>query len=422
MTRRFILSVLSCLAALTLWSGGAMGGLLEVTHSPVAGQYGSVNAALAVATTNDVIEIIDNSLPFIGSVAVDGSSLAKNNLVIRGKAGLNPRPTIQGSGVASPFDGGVRAVFTYNNAVDNLQVQDLIFQGTASDDVICDARFWNGAGFTNCDFLSVGGWNALRSQVATTFTNCKMTGANNTVEHFFGGPLILDDCTVSGGPDNGMNISGGQVVIRNKSLISCNSNTSLFIHGEFAGNNPNVQITNSIVTHGSSGGGNLLVINNGSAGAGVTTLAIDNSDLIGDVSNYPANSITGAGIILNTTVAALSVTDTIFFNISSVAYVINGNTAGIANFENYNAFKRAPNNLQDQGLTRGTNNVYLTSDMTSTGWLYSFEEVGGTAGDYRLEQLSQAATLNSTGTPAYAGSQGLHPTFLPVGLSAFELQ
>jgi hypothetical protein len=144
--------------------------------------------------------------------------------------------------------------------------------------------------------------------------------------------------------------------------------------------------------------------------------------LIGDVSNYPANSITGAGIILNTTVAALSVTDTIFFNISSVAYVINGNTAGIANFENYNAFKRAPNNLQDQGLTRGTNNVYLTSDMTSTGWLYSFEEVGGTAGDYRLEQLSQAATLNSTGTPAYAGSQGLHPTFLPVGLSAFELQ
>lgn len=395
--------------------------LLEVTHAPGVGQYATVAAALAVATDNDVIEIIDNSAPYIGGIAVNGATLSKNNLTIRGNASLNPRPTITGNGMTNPFDGGVRTVFTYQNAVDNLVVQNLIFQGTASDDVVLDARFWNGGTFTNCDFIAVGGWNAVRSQVATTFNNCVISGANNTVEHFFGGPLILDGCTVGNGPDNGMNISGGTVTIRNKSRISTNNNTSIFIHGEFGGNNPNVTIQDSIVTHGSGGGGNLLVVNGGGAGAGVTSLTIDNSDFIGDVSNYPANSITGAGIILNTTMASLNVTDTVFFNIASVAYALNGNIAGLGGFENYNAFKRAPNNLQDQGLTRGANNAYLTNDMTSTGWLYAFEEVGGTAGDYRLLQLSLAATLNSTGTPAHAGSQGLHPTFVPVELGSFEL-
>ena len=179
MAGTFLRTLMACAAGL-LVCGTAHAALREVTHTPSAGQYGSVAAALAVATDNDVIEIIDNSAVFTGAVHINGAVLSKNNLTLRGKAGLNPRPTITGNGMANPFDGGVRTVFTYQNAVDNLVVQNLIFQGTASDDVVLDARFWNGGTFTNCDFLAVSGWNAVRSQVATTFNNCVISGANNT--------------------------------------------------------------------------------------------------------------------------------------------------------------------------------------------------------------------------------------------------
>jgi hypothetical protein len=365
---------------------------LEVTHTPAAGQYGSITAALAAASGDSVVEVIDNSAPFVEQINVN-----KSDITLQGKAGLNPRPTVRGNATVSPYDATVgNVVMTYQNSA-RLTVANLILEAGTNDNVVLDARFSDGATFSNCDFKGrTGGLAALNSSGATTFNQCTFTGAGNTIIHRANGPLVLSGCQVREGSSVGLNIYGGQVQVRDQSRLSVKAATTVLMHGETAGSPPDFSLSNSILTTDHSGGNNLLAINAGATGAGVAKVAIDNCDIIGSMAGYPASSSTGAAILLNTTVASMSVVDTIFFHIASVAYALNGKTTGLTGgFEDWCVYSSAPNNLQDQGVARG---------LHSIGGEALYVDPAG--GDFRLYDNCSAATRNSTGSPAWLGSQG----------------
>ena len=365
--------------------------LLEVKHSPGAGQYGSVGAALQAAVAGDIIEVIDNSAVFAENVYINQLP----NMTLRGKAGLNPRPTIQGvAGTAHPLDdfftNGATLVW---NESDSLIVQDLIFTRGGADFTV-DNRFSDNGDFTNCRFVATNApLSCMRSQRPATFTDCAFLGANvATVDHFFGGPLHLVGCTVDEGKSNGVIVSGGSVIIED-SFIGCQGLTTMLIQDRDGEEPVQVTLNRSIVTFTERFQNNLIVVNDGGKEFGCS-LSIDNCDIVGSLDRDP--SPTGAGIITNEQ-TNLAVTDTIFYNISSVAYALNGFNLGSGD-EDYNAYKLAPNNLSDQGIEEGLNNLELADDAP----LYN-DPVNY---DLRLVDGSAALTLNSTGIPAWAGSQG----------------
>lgn len=233
---------------------------LEVTHSPGAEQYDSVNAALAVATDNDVIEIIDNSAAFVEAVVVDGTTLSKNNLTLRGQAGLDPKPVIQGpsSPESTTWDLGMTMVFSYGGAnVDNLQVANIRFEANGAGTCV-DARFWNGATFDNCELIG-GVFNSVRSQVASTLNNCYLEGGYNIVEHFFGGPLALNNCTVRGGSSGAMLLHSGTLNV-DSCYIAGEAGCAINCDNNADWGDVYLNLSNSVITDFSSSANNLIPI------------------------------------------------------------------------------------------------------------------------------------------------------------------
>lgn len=395
--------VLFCAGAVLLASSTAWAAILEVTHTPGPGQYATITAALADAQSGDTIEIIDNSAPFVEQVVVDGSVVAKNNLIIRGAPALAPRPTIRGTGAANPFDPGMVATVNYNNQVDGLRFENLVIDSSGLPGTAVDARFWNGAHFLNCRIVA-GSDNAIRSQTATIFEGCEIIGGSAGIVQFFGGPLVIRDSEARDAIDVGVSVLGGSVRIEGSTLDS-QAGATVILQDVLAAVDFSMERT--ILTCTAPFANNLLVVFAGGSGGGVG-VDIANSDLIG-AGGDTATPFTGAGLIAAGPVTSLSVRDSIFYNIFSVAYALLGNTAGLEDgFEDWNVYRAAPNNLGDQGVRPGPNNfggeaLYVDPDN----------------GDFRLVDNSSAATRSSPDGLGlgYVGSQGLSGTTDPF---AFE--
>ena len=381
-------SLCACLLA-----AGAQAATLVVRHSPGVGEYATVTAALAVATDGDIIEIRDNSAPYLEQVAVDGSVLSKENLTIRGQEGLVPKPVIRGVGANNPFDPGIQAAFTYNVA-NGLRVENLRIEASPSDSVAVDARFWNGATFEGVDIIGrAGGLNALRSQVNTTAVNCVISGGDVPIAHFFGGPLVLEGCTVENGPAFSIGLLGGTIQTRGGTRIEADGGAGVIVQTSFAGSPATFDADHTVFYGDAPFGHNLLVVNPAGATEAVN-LSFTNCDFIGgrgDV-DFPA---TGAAVILNRAVDTFTVRDSIFYNISTVAYLFNGFTSNLQGFEDWNAYNLSPNNQKSQGVLRGD------SSITGEG-LY----VDPVNGDFSLFSNVSAANRSSPSGPGYMGSSG----------------
>ncbi len=382
--------------------------LLEVTHSPGAGQYATVSAALVDATDGDIIEIIDNSASYSDAVHVDGETLSKNDLTIRGQVGLDPKPVIVGNGTTNPWDAGIgEVVVVYSNNVDRIRFENIRFEAGPDDEVVADIRFWNGGTFTNCEFIG-GPTNVFRSQVNTVLNDCLLDGGTvsaNAIEHWFGGPLVFNNCTILGGSSSSIKLNGGELQLTDTMVMGIAGATINVEDWSAEGHPLSLPIVRSIVgNNGVDTGRNLIIVQAPSNDA--IDIAIDNADMIGGGGD-PANTNTGAGFVLNRDITSLTVTDTIFYNLSSVAYALNEHVAGVS--EDYCMYKLAPNNLSDQGVTEGVHSIEDNGDPLYVDALNS---------DFRLQETSAAATLSSGNSPEdYAGSQGvlLTPTGDPDG-------
>ena len=375
----------------------ASAALPEVTKSPGPGQYGTVNAALTVATNGDTVEIIDNSLPFVEQVIIQN----KNNFILRGKAGLSPQPTIQGTGTASPFDAGLKVAFSYNNAVDNLLVQDLIIKAGTGDDVVCDARFWNGATFTNVTFDATGANNALRSQVASTFNSCTFLNGMYQIEHYFGGPIVFHGCTMTGATGTwGFYIRGGSATFDQDCFLSAkNSAATIAIEpGASDWGDPSISLTKCIVTHEDTTEHKLIMIWNGNTNeTQMRRLNADQCDFVGQWATTARGIEVDSGVRNGGT--QLSIQNSIWWNAFVQVYQIAADKVTPAAFEDYNVFKEAPAGL-DPYYTAGPHD---TVNLAPADLLYVSPPT-----DYRVFSDSVAATMKTGATP-YSGSKGVGP-------------
>ena len=361
----------------------------EVTHTPQAGQYASVVAALAAAGNGEVIEIIDNSAPFAENVSVAN----KSNLIIQGKYGLDPMPTISGinSGTVMTHD-----QYSSNNYVRNLNlaggsaeiVLDERFVYTTYQNAVIDGHKTTGANTTY----------TIRSQGALALLNCVVKNGRDSIENFYG-DLYARQCSFYGADENGVCILGSGHVTLDCCDISSLGGMPLFIADSYGVGGAPVDIHMDYTHVGSdslSGNGALVIVLDGGSGV-KTALTIDHCDFTG--AQDPGFSYTG--IYALTRMNSLSVRNSIFYKLTFGAYYIADNTGLTGGIEDYCAYQRVVgnNDVANYGITAGIHDRIMQP--------YELAYTSPKFGDYSLIEESPLISASSTGLAI--GSYGMDP-------------
>ncbi len=419
------------------------------------GTYADLTTAYAAANSGDVIEIVQSGLQLNEQL-----NITKTNLTIRGKAGLAAKPELTTTGGWNwPNDALILVgdgSFDANNGGlgDGLVLQNLVLNGGSN--IFATIRVMDGAntkGVTVNDCTIVGpklgdgddNWDAcmmLYPNSNATLNNCKI---KEGVWNFrvgepnfgFGGPanLTINDCTLthteaSGGRNIDM-ITGGSLTIDDSILLqhSCGVRNIVLANGIW-GEGVALTLTDTIIgTHpdgpGSSDG--IILWQTGPAdnpanyfaGPGLdlaNSALIDNCDFIGGTgSGAGGNSATYNALVFVDTCPVCSVKDNIFTGFSRFWYVL-GSMINVGDLgtgcEDYNVYASSgkigdatQDDLDDRNfLPEGANNL---NDVDKTN-LYTNRAIG----DYTLKTTSPAASHNSTGTPAYSGTNRAYRTYV----------
>lgn len=386
-----------------------------VTVGHTGADYTSIAAAVAAATDGLCIQITDNSAPYIESIVIPANL---NSLTIQGAPGLDPRPTIQ------PPPGSSAAIATREATSRNHTIRNLILDGVnvdTGDAAVLDLRDSGESLVQNCDVEAgpLSRW-AVFTQASRMMLDMNVTqsaGDRAYQTNLSGNHLLRNVHITSEGP--GLRIEGGYVNFTD-SFISAKGGFTVSLG--FPGTPARTSwfdAHDSIITSHADGpaivSNNLIEVLHTEGRRGVL---LDNCDLIGSLASVgPAQSPTGTGVWVMTgdgdprPLTYMNIVDTIFYNIGhqSVLFaqqapsVIPGLTYDVTvdGIGDYNVYKLSPHTLAAQSIPEEEN--YLLLDATSD--LYVNPPT-----DYRLLPTSLAAAFNSTGTPPYAGSQGIQPT------------
>lgn len=419
--RKFITATL--LAGCLLTGRLAPAATLEVTHSPTTSQFATVSDALGAATTGDVVEIIDNSAPFVEAILFQGTT----GVTIQGRDGLTPRPTIKGVAntyhIASEqgtYPNG--ATITGVGASGNV-LRNLIIDGSANN-LVCDSRFGL-ASLENVDVLLGAGMTPkkgfLNSANDLSLTNVKISGEGNGIEHWFTGTLTLNKVRVETGRA-GSNFDEGIALDMhhgNVNATDCYFSTSVITHtvrftfaDEIANNAAVDTFTNCLFTS-TYGGPDLTLLVTCKQHTNFTqprNLTFDNCDFIGNTKVDPNPIVAAVGSEVQLT--QLHVVDSIIYGIPQSWFANYVPLDAAKTIEDYNIFQKTVYDAATNKFTPGSHSKILAD----TDLLF----VDPAKGDFQVFPTSLAATLNSTGTPAWAGSQGV--STVPVELSSFTAE
>lgn len=379
-------------------------------HSP-AGDFTTLAAALDGAAHGTCITVIDNSAPFVADVDL----ATTNGITIQGLDTLDPRPTLKATGTQL-F--GLRL----SGASRNFTLRNLIVDASSVGGAGAYAVALTDGGpsrIENCRILAGAAVDAaVRSQNDRLLRDCEIvcqTPGSPALSQNVNGGFLVRDCRVESA-GSALDLAGGAALLEETYLSGDDSPTLDVIASDTT---CFLRLDRAIVTSTAVGAAasapDLILIRNVNRRR---FLLIDNSDLVGSQSAVGAGlSPTPRGIVLQTPAGSdplypatkIAITDSIFYNLSSGAYLLNGNLAtntipGLVfditqGFEDYCAYQFASNTLNSQGSAKGANSL----DLQSTDRLYA----DAANADFRVRPNSPAATLNSTGTPPYAGSQGL---------------
>jgi hypothetical protein len=383
--------------------GGTQAGVIvqkavhEVSHTPGPGQYATINAALSAAQSGDTVRIIDNSAPY-GEVVV----VTTDDITLEGDPNLDPRPAIEGPSNTSPFDPGLKTAFTFDAA--GLVCRNLIVRTAVANHTVIDARFGPDSVFDNVLMEAPpAALNAFRCQVPAQLSNCEIKGGLFCTEMYFSGPLVFNNCTI--GQDAGIlsvYISGGVVAFGNCTIGKRDGLSVIRLRTQFAGIPSEATFQNCLIFSERDGvnNGHLIEIEAGDAPSEAKRIVVDNCDLIGR-GDFGSAVLYGApgGVVVR---------DSIFQSIGGPVYEgiqEYGNPPGYNLGEGHCAYKQSPN-LDPSLISAGTSIILANSDPL-------YLNVAGK--DFRLFNNSPAATLNSSGTPPYAGSRGLSGAIGPTG-------
>lgn len=391
--------------------------VIERTIAPSGGDFTSVQAAISAARDGEVLTITDNSAPYVG--AVDFCT-GKTGVTLRAAPSLNPRPVIKApTGVPKPF-----AFVTKPPTVPvthNMLFRDLVFDGT-------DTAGTNSTVFENFSTQTVMRMENCKVQAgATTLYGLNLEDNSTILENVDvvkpaagtttaflkrkSRNVAMTSCTIVSG-DRAIHHYGGKLLANKCVFVGGNANAVLVDFGSTTNSTTEMlEFYDTIIRSLATAAGNSLIRYNYTTTLHRRNLLLDNCDLVGSLNGWPSFKPTTMAIDINTTMVSNSIKDTIFYNFSGAAidlhaftlpYSIPGQTFDpTLGFEDYNVYKDVANTLDTQGCVRGTHDVYLTIADP----LYS----NPAAGDFRVGASTPAATLNSTGTPAYAGSQGIGP-------------
>lgn len=250
------------LALFTFVNASVNAAILQVAKTGAT--YSTVQSAYDAAGANDTVVIIDSG------VYTELLTLNKDQITVKGQDGLSPMPTIQ-----SPS--GSHAVGCANNPTNNT-LENLSFS----------AAEWPA--------LEFGGTGTL------TINNCFING--NTCSygaiHAIGKPLVLNNCTVTGGDDG----------IRNES-----SNVTL--------NNCSVTTNTSSSINMNTAGSAITTVNNSTLGGSPYAIAVTGDNVTANFNQCKFTALKGGGCMVNLQATGANVTlDRPVFTGGNCAYPI----------------------------------------------------------------------------------------------------
>lgn len=383
--------LLACLSS-TAWAAN----VLEVKHNPGAGQFGSVQEAINTAVDGDTVEIIDNSAPFIESILLN-----RNAITLKGSDGLNPLPAIQ-----SPDDG--------SDAAGGWALQMYDGTGCVIKNLKLRGGLWGcvwslGGGlvtFQHCTIDAArstagayGQW-AIRMQTKPlVMENCQIL--HGTVYAFSmldTGTAMVTNTTISDASGSGVGVEGPNTLTMRGCTIIRNGGFQVeFVKTADPTQTQHVTLNSTLIRRGNTSVGNpenpLMEYYTETADkSSRLALTLDNCDLVGSDRTSFGFLVAFGGQM------TASFVNTIFYNLPTTFGLAATTTKPTAT-EDYCVYQLAPDDITNIGGVQGANSVLLFQDDP----LY----VNVANGDCHLVASSAAASLNSTGTPRYAGSQGI---------------
>lgn len=371
---------------------GLQAAVREISHTPVVGQYGSINAALADAIAGDVLRIVDNSSPYVESLVIE-----VDDLTLEGASGLNPAPTISGPEGTNPYDAGLKTGFTWQGQ--NLFVQRLQLTTDPNNHAVVDGRFGVDARFESVTIDAPATvLNAYRSQQAATLVDCTLRGGLFCVEMYFGGPLIFENCHVGEGASvNAVYLSGGTLVMRESRLSLGDGVSVLRVRSAINGIASDATLEYCLLTLDRDGTAPsaLVEFEAGNYPDQSRVVWLDQCDLIGTRTDEVGVKWGAKG--------ELNITDSILQSIGGDVYdgIVRDNVpVGYRLEDDHNVYRKCPQLDVDQ-IDLVHSRRLLTGEPL---YLNTFDE------DLRIFANSPVANFNSTGTPAWPGSQGVATT------------
>ncbi len=370
--------------------------VLPVARDPGPGEYGSIRAALDAAAAGDTIRLVDNGAPFEEVVVV-----TLDDITLEGASWLDPRPAVAGPPAVNPFDPDVATAFTFNGA--RFVCRNLVLTTAPENETVVDCRFAEGSLFENVSITAhENALNAFQVQGAATLTDCEIRGGRYSLKMWFGGPVRLLRCSV--GEDcriNGVYQSGGEIRFTDCFLTARHGLAVFRIRTHFEGVSARATFTSCVLTDRGSGSsdGDLIEIEPGDAPAETKTVVVDNCDLVGRGDRGAAVRYGGP--------AGVTIVDSIFQGFPGAVYggiAADDDPPGFRLDESCCVYKECPG-LDPGKIDSSTSRILELGDNL---YLSVAER------HLRIFDNSPAASINSTGVPPWAGSQG------PAGIDGAE--
>ena len=407
------------LMALALTAGAATAMAQTTRTVGTGGDFATVQAAVDASVAGDIVEVIDNTAPIVGNVAIN------KQITLRGAASLDPRPTLQGTNAS--YSGVAGQLITFEGGAASTVIENLILDGSATSIAVTS---WPGSGdanvlptLNNVRLLgptnNAGENGATHSQTLNmwngfTVNDCEIIGGFDQVVIEGGArPVLyqLNDCVLSKARNYAVVPRSGQAITLelNGCIISGSAQRTISMENPSGTLNISHCILRPDPDTGVGSGDGLIITQ-----AGPMTINIDHTDFIGN----PAT--THNAVVLLVPMTAFSVTDCIFTNFNRYWWISNGasgDAALLAGFEDSNVYVGLANDVANCDATTPANVYPVGADsinLAADAPVY----VNAAAGDYRLLQAS-AANWPGIG---YAGSQGVSDVWVPVELSDFVLE
>jgi len=377
--------------------------VLEVTHSPGAGQYGSVTAAIAAAADGDTIRIIDNSAPFEETVLIDTPD-ANGMFTLEGDPGLDPRPTIVGQGgtdiAGAVVTLGFGANYPTGCIIRNLILQSAPQAGPPAYSTLCMLRFNFNTTFENVEF-DAGSPANIESAISqfwyhtNTFNNCTFKGGVYTI-FSRSGEAVLNNCAIETAGTRTMlhGTTEGAMTMSFNDCTIAQAGGAWGVGGYDCTNQLTLNFNRCLFKATPAGGVDVPMVDVDGAGGTLPIINIDNCDF---VKGPGADGILRG--VLPRVDSTISVTDTIFYNLNPGVAL--WDAFGISEIGNdYCVFYDCELAAAGAGAVLGANTVLDGAPAD----LY----VDAASGDYRVLATSNAATTSSgNSAETWAGSQGV---------------